>query len=85
MAQLDIKDLSISFGGLVALDSVSFGVEEGEIMGLIGPNGAGKTTLFNCITRVYEPSGGSIRFEGQDILKMPPYQVIRAGISRTFQ
>ena len=70
---------------MVALDDVSFGVEEGEIMGLIGPNGAGKTTLFNCITRVYEPSKGSIIFEGQDLLKMPPYHVIRAGISRTFQ
>ncbi|MGD0766320.1 MAG: ABC transporter ATP-binding protein [Dehalococcoidia bacterium] len=85
MAQLEVKNLSIHFGGLIALDDVSFGVEEGEIMGLIGPNGAGKTTLFNCITRVYEPSHGSIIFEGQDILKMPPYHVIRAGISRTFQ
>ena len=85
MAQLDVKDLSIHFGGVVALDSVSFGVEEGEIMGLIGPNGAGKTTLFNCITRLYEPSKGSILFEGRDLLKMPPYHVIRAGISRTFQ
>jgi len=85
MAQLEIKDLSIHFGGIVALDSVSFHVEEGEIMGLIGPNGAGKTTLFNCITRVYDPDHGSIQFEGQDLLKMPAYKVIRAGISRTFQ
>jgi len=85
MAQLEVKDLSIHFGGVVALDGVSFGVEEGEIMGLIGPNGAGKTTLFNCITRLYEPSKGSIFFEGHDLLKMPPYQVIRVGISRTFQ
>ena len=85
MAQLEVKDLSIHFGGVVALDSVSFGVEEGEIMGLIGPNGAGKTTLFNCITRLYEPSDGSIFFEGHDLLKMPPYKVIRVGISRTFQ
>ena len=85
MAQLEVKDLSIHFGGVIALDSVSFAVEEGEIMGLIGPNGAGKTTLFNCITRLYEPSNGSIVFEGHDLLKMPPYHVIRAGISRTFQ
>jgi branched-chain amino acid transport system ATP-binding protein len=85
MAQLEVSDLSIRFGGVVALDGVSFHVEEGEIMGLIGPNGAGKTTLFNCITRVYNPDHGSIIFEGQDILKMPPYKVIRTGISRTFQ
>jgi branched-chain amino acid transport system ATP-binding protein len=85
MAQLEITDLSIRFGGVVALDNVSFHVEEGEIMGLIGPNGAGKTTLFNCITRVYDPDHGSIIFEGQDLLKMPAYKVIRTGISRTFQ
>jgi branched-chain amino acid transport system ATP-binding protein len=84
-AQLEVKDLSIHFGGVVALDSVSFGVEEGEIMGLIGPNGAGKTTLFNCVTRVYNPSHGSIIFEGHDLLRMPAYHVIRVGISRTFQ
>jgi len=83
--QLEVKDLSIHFGGVIALDDVSFRVEEGEIMGLIGPNGAGKTTLFNCITRVYNPSHGSIVFEGHDLLRMPAYHVIRAGISRTFQ
>jgi branched-chain amino acid transport system ATP-binding protein len=70
---------------VIALDSVSFRVEEGEIMGLIGPNGAGKTTLFNCITRVYNPSHGSIIFEGHELLRMPAYEVIRVGISRTFQ
>jgi branched-chain amino acid transport system ATP-binding protein len=85
MAQLEINDLSIHFGGVVALDSVSFHVEEGEIMGLIGPNGAGKTTLFNCITRVYDADKGSVRFEGQELLRMPPYKIIRTGISRTFQ
>jgi len=83
--QLEVKDLSIHFGGVIALDSVSFRVEEGEIMGLIGPNGAGKTTLFNCITRVYHPSHGSIIFEGHELLRMPAYEVIRVGISRTFQ
>lgn len=83
--QLEVKDLSIHFGGVIALDDVSFRVEEGEIMGLIGPNGAGKTTLFNCVTRVYNPSHGSIVFEGHDLLRMPAYHVIRAGISRTFQ
>jgi branched-chain amino acid transport system ATP-binding protein len=85
MAQLEIRDLSIHFGGLVALDSISFDVNEGEIMGLIGPNGAGKTTLFNCITRIYHPSQGSIVFEGHDILKMQAYEVIGGGVSRTFQ
>jgi len=83
--QLEVKDLSIHFGGVIALDSVSFRVEEGEIMGLIGPNGAGKTTLFNCITRVYNPNHGSIIFEGHELLRMPAYKVIRVGISRTFQ
>jgi branched-chain amino acid transport system ATP-binding protein len=85
MAQLEIDDISIHFGGVVALDSVSFHVDEGEIMGLIGPNGAGKTTLFNCITRVYDPDHGTIMFEGHNLLKMPAYKVIRSGISRTFQ
>jgi branched-chain amino acid transport system ATP-binding protein len=85
MAQLEIRDLSIHFGGLVALDNISFDVEQGEIMGLIGPNGAGKTTLFNCITRIYHPSHGSIIFEGHNILKMEAHQVIGCGVSRTFQ
>ncbi len=85
MSQLQITDLSISFGGIVALDGVSFDVERGQIVGLIGPNGAGKTTIFNCITRVYEPDSGSIMFEGRNLLHMAPHQVIQAGIARTFQ
>jgi branched-chain amino acid transport system ATP-binding protein len=85
MSQLQIADLSISFGGIVALDGVSFDVEPGQIVGLIGPNGAGKTTIFNCITRVYEPDSGSIMFEGRNLLHMAPHQVIQAGIARTFQ
>ncbi len=85
MTQLKIEDLSIHFGGVVALDGVSFGVEEGEIMGLIGPNGAGKTTVFNCITRLYNPHRGSIHFESRDLLRMQPHEVIGVGISRTFQ
>jgi branched-chain amino acid transport system ATP-binding protein len=83
--QLEVKELSIHFGGVIALDNVSFHVDEGEIMGLIGPNGAGKTTLFNCITRVYNPNHGSITFEGHHLLRMPAHEVIRVGISRTFQ
>jgi len=85
MALLEIENLSIRFGGIVALDGVSFDVEQGQIMGLIGPNGAGKTTVFNCITRIYNPDSGSITFEERDLLNMPPHQVIGAGVARTFQ
>ena len=85
MALLEVDNLSIRFGGIVALDGVSFGVERGQIMGLIGPNGAGKTTVFNCITRIYNPDRGSITFEERDLLNMPPHQVIGAGVARTFQ
>jgi branched-chain amino acid transport system ATP-binding protein len=83
--QLQVRDISIHFGGIVALDGVSFDVRPKEIVGLIGPNGAGKTTIFNCISRVYEPDRGSIVFEEQNILHMRPYAVVRAGIARTFQ
>ena len=85
MALLEVENLSIRFGGIVALDGVSFDVEQGQIMGLIGPNGAGKTTVFNCITRIYNPDSGSITFEERDLLNMPPHQVIGAGVARTFQ
>lgn len=85
MPLLSIDNLSIRFGGIVALDDVSFAIEPGQIMGLIGPNGAGKTTIFNCLTRVYQPTSGSIIFQGRDLLSMRPYQVIRAGVARTFQ
>ena len=85
MPLLEIDNLSIQFGGLVALDGVSFEVEAGTIMGLIGPNGAGKTTVFNCMTGVYEPTAGSITFEGHDLLQMQPHQIIGAGVARTFQ
>jgi branched-chain amino acid transport system ATP-binding protein len=85
MPLLSIKDLSIRFGGIVALDGVSFDIEPAQIMGLIGPNGAGKTTIFNCLTRVYQPNSGSMTFEGRDLQHMRPYQVIGAGVARTFQ
>ena len=84
-AQLQVRDLSIHFGGIVALDGVSFDVRPKEIVGLIGPNGAGKTTIFNCISRVYEPDRGSILFESRNVLRMRPHVVVRAGIARTFQ
>jgi branched-chain amino acid transport system ATP-binding protein len=82
---LEVEHLSRRFGGIVALDDVSFGVGEGEIVGLIGPNGAGKTTAFNCITRLYRPSGGRIVFRGDDLLAVPAHRVVRQGIARTFQ
>jgi branched-chain amino acid transport system ATP-binding protein len=82
---LSIRDLSIRFGGVAALDHVSFDIAGGLIVGLIGPNGAGKTSLFNCISRLYQPSAGSIRFEEHELLRLRPHQVIRLGIARTFQ
>ena len=84
-ALLSIRDLSIRFGGVNALDHVSFDVSAGQIVGLIGPNGAGKTSLFNCISRLYQPSAGSIFVDGHDLLRLRPHQVIRLGIARTFQ
>ena len=83
--QLEIRDLCINFGGIVALDHVSFGVKKGEIYSIIGPNGAGKTTIYNCISRVYTPHNGSIVFEGHDILKLHAHQVAGLGLARTFQ
>jgi branched-chain amino acid transport system ATP-binding protein len=82
---LSVRDLSIRFGGVSALDGVSFDVSRGQIVGLIGPNGAGKTSLFNCISRLYQPSAGSITFEGHDLLRVKSHKVIQLGIARTFQ
>src|SRR6476661_5120460 len=75
----------MQFGGIVALDEVSFDADAGEIVGLIGPNGAGKTTAFNVITRLYTPAEGDVRFDGESLLDTPPSGVIRRGIARTFQ
>jgi len=85
MSLLEIADVGISFGGLRAVDGVSVSVEEREIFAIIGPNGAGKTTLFNLISRIYEPTTGRIVFAGRDITQIPPHEVVRAGIARTFQ
>jgi len=83
---LSVKDLGIRFGGVAALEGVSFEVQQGQIVGLIGPNGAGKTSLFNCISRLYQPSSGTIIFdEDKDLLRLKPHQVIHLGIARTFQ
>jgi branched-chain amino acid transport system ATP-binding protein len=82
---LEVENVSKRFGGIVALDGVSFDAEPGEIVGLIGPNGAGKTTAFNVITRLYTLDEGDVRFEGESLLRTPPSGVIRRGIARTFQ
>ena len=82
---LVVRDVRISFGGIVALDNVSIEINRGEILGLIGQNGAGKTTLFNCLTRLYTPSHGVIEFAGQNILDKTAERITGVGIARTFQ
>ena len=85
MALLEVEDLSLRFGGIRAVDGVSFSVEAGEIFSIIGPNGAGKTSLFNMVSRLYEANGGRIRFDGRDLLAVPAHGIVRLGIARTFQ
>ena len=82
---LHLRDVQLRFAGNTVLDHVGFGVHEGAIESLIGPNGAGKTSLFNCITGFYKPQAGSIRFDGQELLRLKPHNVTRLGIARTFQ
>lgn len=82
---LEIENMSISFGGLKAVDTLSLTVNSGAIVGLIGPNGAGKTTVFNCIARYYQPDSGAVRFDGKDLLSARPHDVLPRGIARTFQ
>lgn len=85
MPALEIKNLSINFGGVSALEKVSLDVGKSEFVGLLGPNGAGKTTVINCVSRIYDATAGSITFDGQDLLKMRGDQVLRVGVARTFQ
>jgi branched-chain amino acid transport system ATP-binding protein len=82
---LRVQNVGVRFGGIVALDNVSFDVPSGDIVGLIGPNGAGKTTLFNCLSRLYECGSGDILFDGHSILRMPTHRIAEIGIGRTFQ
>ena len=82
---LSAKNLSMRFGGVLAVNDVSFDVRRGEVFTLIGPNGAGKTTVFNLISRLYTPTAGSISFEGKDLLAAPPHEIASMGIARTFQ
>ncbi len=82
---LEVAGITVTFGGVVALDNVSFAIKRGEILGLIGPNGAGKTTLFNCLSRLYTYDAGDIRFEGNSVDKGSPHTMAEIGIGRTFQ
>jgi branched-chain amino acid transport system ATP-binding protein len=82
---LAAHELSMNFGGIRALDGVSFDVEPGEVFTIIGPNGAGKTTIFNLVSRIYEPTGGRLTFRGRDLLRVPAHEIAALGIARTFQ
>jgi branched-chain amino acid transport system ATP-binding protein len=84
-ALLSVRDVTVRFGGIVALDGVSFDVGAAQICGLIGPNGAGKTTAFNVITRLYRPQAGSLDLDGRSLLETPAHAVVHRGIARTFQ
>ena len=85
MPLLSVDNVTLRFGGVVALDGVSVSIEKGQIAGLIGPNGAGKTTLFNVITRLYRPESGGVHFEEIDLLRRPAHKIAGVGIARTFQ
>lgn len=85
MSLLEVSDLAVHFGGVKAVDGVSFSVEQGEVFAIIGPNGAGKSTIFNLISRIYEPTRGDIRFDGQDITRLKAHDIAALGIARTFQ
>ena len=82
---LSARNLSVRFGGVLAVNNVSFDVQRGEVFTLIGPNGAGKTTVFNLISRIYNPTTGTIAFEGQPLTAQPPHRIASLGIARTFQ
>ncbi|MEA3185865.1 MAG: branched-chain amino acid transport system ATP-binding protein, partial [Ilumatobacteraceae bacterium] len=82
---LDVQNVSVRFGGILALDGLSFTIESGQICGLIGPNGAGKTTMFNVVSRIYQPFEGGVLFKGENLLAAPAHGIARRGIARTFQ
>ncbi len=85
MPLLDVEDITVRFGGIVALDGLSFTIDEGQICGLIGPNGAGKTTMFNVVSRIYEPAAGRLTYRGEDLLRVPAHGIADHRIARTFQ
>ena len=84
-ALLDVSDVTVRFGGVVALKDLSFTIDEGQICALIGPNGAGKTTLFNVVSRVYDPTSGTVHYDGDDLIGFAPHTIAKVGIARTFQ
>jgi branched-chain amino acid transport system ATP-binding protein len=85
LALLEVDDVTVLFGGITALDGLTFDIEEGQILGLIGPNGAGKTTMFNVVSRIYDPTRGRVRYDGHDLLEVPAHGIAGLGIARTFQ
>jgi branched-chain amino acid transport system ATP-binding protein len=85
MVLLNVEGVGVRFGGVVALDDLSFDVDAGQICALIGPNGAGKTTLFNVISRLYQPDEGRVSLNGTNLLRVPSHQIVRLGVARTFQ
>jgi branched-chain amino acid transport system ATP-binding protein len=85
MSLFAAKDIAIQFGGIKAVDAVTFEVAKGEVFSIIGPNGAGKTTIFNLISRIYNPTSGELTFDGNNITKVPPHEIATLGIARTFQ
>lgn len=85
MALLVVDGITVRFGGITALSDLSFEIEEGQILGLIGPNGAGKTTLFNVVSRIYDPTEGTVTFDGDDLLSHAPHEISQLGVYRTFQ
>ncbi len=85
MVLLDVREVTVKFGGIVALRDLSFQVDRGQVCALIGPNGAGKTTLFNVLSRIYDPTHGDVLFDGDNLIERAPHQISEAGIYRTFQ
>jgi len=85
VALLDVREVTVRFGGIVALDGLTFTIESGHICGLIGPNGAGKTTMFNVVSRIYDPTSGRVSYDGHDLLTVPAHGIAKLGIARTFQ
>ena len=85
MSLLEVQEVSVRFGGIVALDGLTFDIEAGQICGLLGPNGAGKTTMFNVVSRIYQPTTGAVRFDGVDLVAQAPHRIAALGVARTFQ